>query len=167
MAVFSSCTNFHTSVKLLYSGAGAARTTSGCRLSQMIPASSSRCATRSRSPGLSSRLSCAPLALGSDGVMTRNCLVSSVVPESNRYSRYLVIRRDFSLICCIEVSLNTDNAEHNDAKSIADGFETWKPPAPRIGLNSSQLSILGYCSMKIASGVWGWCRLTVIHLESY
>lgn len=36
----------------------------------------------------------------------------------------------------MEVSLKTDNAEHNEAKSTADGFETWNPPAPGIGLNS-------------------------------
>lgn len=73
-------------------------------------------------------------------MIIRNFLVSAVVSAHSRYSRYLVIRRDFSLICCIEVSLNKDKVAHNEAKSITDGFETWKPPAPGIGLNSCHVS---------------------------
>jgi hypothetical protein len=68
--------------------------------------------------------------------MIVNCLVSSVVPASNKYSRYPVIASDLALTSAMEVSLKTDNAEHREAKSTADGFETWNPPAPGIGLNS-------------------------------
>lgn len=40
----------------------------------------------------------------------------------------------------MDVSLNTDREAHKAAKSMADGFETWKPPAPGIGLNSCSIS---------------------------
>ena len=68
--------------------------------------------------------------------MILNGRSSSVVPASSRNSRYDVNTMDLERISAIDVSLKMEREEQRDAKSIADGLETWNPPAPGIGLNS-------------------------------
>jgi hypothetical protein len=68
--------------------------------------------------------------------MMVNGRFSSVVSFNNRCSRYDVIRTDFARISAMEVALKTERAEQREAKSITEGLDSWKPPAPEMGLNS-------------------------------
>lgn len=135
-ACFKFSTNVHTSVKVLYNGAGATRTTPGSRLSHTTPISCSLCETCCSNPGFSNKHNWAPLASGLDGVMIWNCRDSSVLSFNKRCSRYAVIMMDFLRISAMDVLSNTESAAHRDVRSIAEGFEIWKPPAPGMGLNS-------------------------------
>ena len=61
--------NSHTSVYVLYRGAGATLITSGFLSSMITPCSSKVSRTLSKRPGSKSRLSCAPRSAGFEGVM--------------------------------------------------------------------------------------------------
>jgi hypothetical protein len=139
-AFLNTCTNLQTSRKVLYKGTGATRITSGFLWSTTIPASCNDVPTLSSEPGLSRRHNWAPRCDGSRGVMIRKGRSASLreVSLSSRCCKYAVSFRDFRRRSSIEVSPNTDRVALREAKSIADGFEIWKPPAPGMGRNSME-----------------------------
>lgn len=61
----------------------------------------------------------------------------------------------------MEVSSKTDRAAQSEARSTTDGFESWKPPAPGMGLNSGLVSFRGRRSAGAES------KLTIIHFEPH
>ena len=160
-APLSCSTNIQTSVYVLYRGVGATRITPGSLLSHTIPAFCSLSDTFWSKPGLSNRLNCAPLACGSDGVMIWNWRVSSVVSFSSKYSRYAVNWIDLFLSWAMEVSSKTDRVAQRDARSTTEGFESWNPPAPGIGLNSGRSQ---YTNIHASEPTR---QLTVIHLKPH
>jgi hypothetical protein len=117
--------NRWTSAKVLYKGAGATRTTSGCRSSTTTPCSSRYSRTGSRNPGFKRTLNCAPLSSGFLGLM----IVKSLLWESfdictSKSSRYAVSCRDFFLRAGIEASLKIWNDAVTAARSRALGLDS-------------------------------------------
>lgn len=139
-------TNAYTSEYVLYSGTGATLTTSGSRWSATMPLSCRAWPTFFSRPGASRTLSCAPRCCASSGVMMRYGRLSSSAARSfnSRYSAYAVSCSDFARSSCIDVSSKTERAPSREVRSMADGLEHWKPPAPGIGRNSPRSLVLSH-----------------------